>query len=260
MARATRPATRCGRAGAAARASVLQGPARSIARRGCRSRRRARRARARASARAAPSRCVRLCTSTAIDCSRSSISLLAENFYYPRYLGAGRVAHRVRANELVASSGARRAAGAKRRAPGFDAVLGRKNLCEGGVHPFDDCGGAAEIALQREAPQPDGADAALLRQQEQRHVRIAKPIDRLHRIADEKQACARHRVANPPSTAPANGAEIARCPGTRRRAGAGCGDRAQATTPKAHRLDRARVAPRVKARRSRRRAARRTRP
>ena len=62
-----------------------------------------------------------------------------------------------------------------------------KTLCEGGVHPVDDGRGAAEIALQREASQPDGADAALLRQQEQRHVRIAKPIDRLHRIADEKQ-------------------------------------------------------------------------
>ena len=35
--------------------------------------------------------------------------------------------------------------------------------------------------------QPHRADAALLRQQEQRHVRVAKAVDRLHRVADQEQ-------------------------------------------------------------------------
>ena len=63
----------------------------------------------------------------------------------------------------------------------------RKHARERGVDPVDDGRRAAEVALQREAPQPHRADAALLREQEQRHVGVAKPIDRLHRIADEEQ-------------------------------------------------------------------------
>ena len=134
---------------------------------------------------------MRLCTSTAIDCSGSRLRSAARisttrSASAPRRVattGADR-------DELLRGALANCAAGAERGGAALDAVFGRKHAGENRVDPVDDRRRAAEVALEREARQGDAADAELLRTQEQRHVRVAKAVDRLHRVADEKQRAA----------------------------------------------------------------------
>src|SRR5262249_53767583 len=71
-----------------------------------------------------------------------------------------------------------------------DLIDARKDARERLVDPLDDCRRGAEVAFEHERLEPNVTDAALLRLEEQRQVRIAEAVDRLHRIADQEQRAA----------------------------------------------------------------------
>src|SRR6478672_4895969 len=79
---------------------------------------------------------------------------------------------------------------AKRGGAGRDLVDFRKHVRERRVDPRHDRGRRAKIARERQWLERNVADAAPLRCKEQRQVRVAETVDRLHRIADEEQRAA----------------------------------------------------------------------
>ena len=99
----------------------------------------------------------------------------------PRY-GDGR-----ESNELACGDVADGRAGTESGDAGRNLVFRRKHAHECRVDPVHDVGRAAKVVREREARECDVADTTLLRAQEQRHVGVAKTVDRLHRIADEEQ-------------------------------------------------------------------------
>ena len=68
--------------------------------------------------------------------------------------------------------------------------LARQDVREGGVEPVDQAGLRAEVGAQRERLERDAADALLPRLEEERDLRFAEAVDRLHRVADQEQRAA----------------------------------------------------------------------
>ena len=58
------------------------------------------------------------------------------------------------------------------------------------VEPVDDRYGGAEVDAQRQPLQPHGTESTVADVEEQADLRVAEPIDRLHRIADQEQRTA----------------------------------------------------------------------
>src|SRR5439155_27145020 len=68
--------------------------------------------------------------------------------------------------------------------------LARQDVRERGVVPVDEAGLRSEIRGEREALELHGAEALFPRLEEERDLRLAEAVDRLHRVADEEERAA----------------------------------------------------------------------
>src|SRR5207237_3999750 len=73
---------------------------------------------------------------------------------------------------------------------GSGICLAREDGGKRGVVPIDQARLRAEVRSEREALELDGAEAFLPRLKEERDLRLAEPVDRLHRVADEEERAA----------------------------------------------------------------------
>ena len=82
--------------------------------------------------------------------------------------------------------------------PGGRFVARREDRRESRIHPIDDAGMRAVVAIQAQVFEAQIADAVLAHIQEQTDISLAKTVDRLHRIADDEQrpAVVRHPPAH----------------------------------------------------------------
>src|SRR5207302_5816637 len=72
--------------------------------------------------------------------------------------------------------------------------LGRQDRGKRSVVPVDEAGLRAEVGGEREALELDTAEARVPGLQEQRDLRLAEAVDRLHRVADEEERAAVARL------------------------------------------------------------------
>ena len=77
--------------------------------------------------------------------------------------------------------------GCVRHSAGIGVMFGRKHLAEGVIHPLNNPRAAAEIALETQHAQGQRAHKSLaLHLQEKSNFSLAKTVNRLHWIADQK--------------------------------------------------------------------------
>ena len=126
-----------------------------------------RQAAARGAARAVPRGALRLCTSTAIDCSGSRASSAAMISATRALSSRGSAASEpAQATSCVGRGRARRDARTKRGRAGCDLVDAREHVRERLVDPRDDRRRGAKVTRERERLERNVADAALLRLEE----------------------------------------------------------------------------------------------